>query len=59
MEQASGSFMTGIREFTAYLPFASLLSPSTLAFQVNTGVSNFWIMLKTSTLLVALSSLLF
>ena len=44
MEQASGSFMTGIRAFAVHLPLTSLLWPSAalrffVYFQVNTGVS--------------------
>ena len=44
MEQASGSFMTGIRAFSANLPLTSLLWPCTalrffVYFQVNTAVS--------------------
>ena len=45
MEQASGSYMTGIRAFSAHLPL-TLLCPSTalrffVYFQVNTGVPYF------------------
>ena len=59
MEQASGSIMPGIRAFSADLPLTSLLWPSTalrlsVYFQVNAGVSYFWVLLKTSTLLVIL-----
>ena len=44
MEQASGSFMTGICAFSVHLPLTCLLWPSTalrfyIYFQVNTGVS--------------------
>ena len=57
MEQASGSIMSGIRALSAHMPLTSLLllwpstvllfcgSSSTIAFQVNTGVSYFWIVL--------------
>ena len=46
MKQASGSFMIGIRAFSAHLPLTSLLWPSTalrffVYFQVNTGVPYF------------------
>ena len=66
MEQASGSFMTGIRAFSAHLPPISLLllrpstaiSSSTIAFQVNTGVSYLldYVMSKISTMMVVLSA---
>ena len=45
-----------IRAFSVHLP---LRLPSFVYFQVNTGDLYFWIMLKTSMLLVILSALLF